>query len=268
MTTPEALPANTVRACMVEGADIDPADMLRVAKATRDWMDRVPRKYVYRCIPLVAANTMGWELLNPVDTVAGWTGGAANTDVIIRSKTPHKFGAVSHFGAAIVTWYVPFVFRTSPDLGLIITAPANHELADAVPLDAFVRTDWLPFPFTLNWRITRARVDVPVPRGTPLARILPYPLALLEETTLDITDLASDPGFKAEVEAWGQARSKNVEKARKDVAEWLAGGAEPAGDGVWNRQYVHAKGAAKDGFAPHQTIFRPKPPVDRRSTTD
>jgi hypothetical protein len=268
MTPPEALPANTVRACMVEGADTDPADMLRVAKATRDWMDRVPRKYVYRCIPLVAANTMGWELLNPVDTVAGWTGGAANTDVIIRSKTPHKFGAVSHFGAAIVTWYVPFVFRTSPDLGLIVTAPANHELINAVPLDAFVRTDWLPFPFTLNWRITRARVDVPVPRGTPLARILPYPLALLEETTLEITDLASDPGFKAEVEAWGQARSKNVEKAREDVAEWLAGGAEPAGDGVWNRQYVHAKGAAKDGFAPHQTIFRPKTPVDRRSTTD
>lgn len=265
MSQRQELSPNTVRACLLDGADIDPAEHLRVARATRVWMDRVPRKYIYRCIPLIAANTMGWELLNPVDTVVGWTGGPANTDVIVRSAGAHRFGAVSHFGAAIVTWYVPFVFRTSPDLGLIVTAPANHELTDAAPLDAFVRTDWLPFPFTLNWRITRARVDVSIPKGMPLARILPYPLALLEETSLEIVELASDPGFRAEVEAWGKTRADNLAKARSDVADWLSGGAEPTGDGVWNQQYVKAKGGEGEGFAPHQTIFRPKPPTDRRS---
>ncbi|MEM9740158.1 MAG: DUF6065 family protein [Pseudomonadota bacterium] len=264
MTAPVPLPPNTVRACLVEGADVDPADHLRVAKATRDWMDRVPQKYIYRCIPLIAANTMGWELLNPVDTVVGWTGGPSNTDVIARSASPNRFGAVSHFGAAIVTWYIPFVFRTSPDLGLIVAAPSNHELADAVPLDAFVRTDWLPFPFTLNWRITRARVDVAIPKRMPLARILPYPLALLDETRLEIAEVASDPGFRAEVEAWGKARASNVAKAESDVAEWLSGGAEPTGDGVWNQQYVRAQGAEGAGYAPHQTIFKPRRPEDRR----
>lgn len=264
-TAPDRLPPNTVRAALIPGAGVDPARHIRTARPTREWMDAVPQKYVYRCIPLIAANTMGWELINPVDAEAVWNGRPMNTDVQVRLAEPNGFGAVSHFGAGIVTFYVPFLFRTSPELGLIVTGPANHDHGDVVPLDAFVRTDWLPFPFTMNWRITRAGTPVRFAAGAPIARILPFPLALLEETRLEITELTADPAFTREVEAWGQARARNVQKAEADVAAWLAGGARPTGDGVWNQQYVRARGGKEEGFAPHQTVFRPAEPVDKRS---
>lgn len=255
---------NKIRAHLIPGANVDPADHIRVCKASREWMEQSPQKYAYRCIPLIAANTMGWELLNPIDATIMWSGGAMNTDVKIDQKVRDKFGPVSHFGVGMITWYVPFIFKTSPELGLIVTGPANHEKNDVVPLDAFIRTDWLPFPFTMNWRVTQKSKMVTFSKGEPIARILPYPIAMLNETELEIVELSSDPAFLTEVNQWGQARAKNVQKAQADVAAWLDGGAEPDGDGVWNSQYVRAKGNNEDGFEPHQTVFRPKPPVDNR----
>lgn len=229
-------------------------------------MDAVPDKYIYRCIPLLAANTMGWELLNPVDAEVYWDGGALNTNLTVRSPR-HRFGAGSHFGCGIVTWYVPFLFRTSPDLGLMVTGPANHESDLAVPLDAFVRTDWLPFPFTMNWRMTQANTPVKFDAGSPICRVIPYPLALLEETELEISHLADDPGFLAEVNEWGKARQQNVERQRQNAARWQETGEKPTGEGVWNSQYVRRKGkGAAEGFAPHQTVFKPSDPVDKRGS--
>lgn len=207
---------------------------------------------------------MGWELLNPVDAEVIWNGGAMNTDVKIDQAVRDKFGPVSHFGVGMITWYVPFIFRTSPDLGLIVTGPANHEHNDAVPLDAYIRTDWLPFPFTMNWRATRKDQAIAFTAGEPIARILPYPIAMLNETELDIVELSSDPAFMEEVNQWGKARAQNVQKAQADIAAWIEGGAKPDGQGVWNSQYVRAKGQGDAGFEPHQTIFRPKPPLDKR----
>jgi len=258
------LQPNTVRAHLIPGANVEPSDHIRPCKAARDWMDKSPKKYVYRCIPLIAANTMGWELLNPIDADIVWNGGAMNTDVSVKQSVRDKFGPVSHFGVGMVTWYVPFIFKTSPDLGLIVTGPANHERDDVVPLDAFIRTDWLPFPFTMNWRITRPDHTVSFKAGEPISRVLPYPIALLNETELEIVELSSDQGFLDEVNQWGAARAQNVQKAEADIAAWLDGGEKPEGDGVWNSQYVRAKGDKDAGFEPHQTVFRPKPPVDKR----
>ena len=145
---------------------------------------------------------MGWELLNPVESEFTWNGGDLNQAINIRHRGQSAFAGGSHFGSGIVTWYLPFLFRTSPDLGLIVTGPANHERNDAVPLDAYVRTDWLPFPFTMNWRLTCKHAPTTFEAGEPICRILPYPIALLEETRLEIHNLADDPGFLDEVQAW------------------------------------------------------------------
>lgn len=263
--TPETLPPNTLRACLIPGANIKVDDVIRPCQPSQEWMDEIPQKYIYRCIPLVAANTMGWELLNPVRSQVSWTGGDMNTDVQIKSDDQSPFGASSHFGVGTVTWYLPFLFRTSADLGLLVTGPANHGHNHAVPLDAFVRTDWLPFPFTMSWRLTHKETPVTFEAGEAICRILPYPIALLNETQLEITELSADRGFFAEVNQWGQARAQNVARQQADAKAWLEGGDKPTGEGVWNSQYVRAKGVTSDGFEPHQTIFKPAKPVDRRS---
>jgi hypothetical protein len=264
MSDPKHLPPNTVRAHVLPDVEIDIDAHIRVAPPKRDWMDAVPQQYVYRCIPLLAANTMGWELLNPVDSTVTWDGGELTTSLNVASSEPNPFAAGSHFGSGMVTWYVPFLFKTSPDLGLIVTGPSNHEHNNAVPLDAFVRTDWLPFPFTMNWRITRKNTPVKFKKGEPIARVLPYPLTLLDETSLEIDALTNDPGFLAEVNEFGQARQQNVAKQQADAHRAAETGEELTGEGVWNAQYVKAKGKEGGGYAKHQTVFKSKQPKDVR----
>lgn len=259
------IPPNTIRAHIVDGADINPDDYIRPAVITRDWMDAVPGRFIYRCVPLIAANSMGWELLNPVESRVVWDGGAGVDALSTITRKPGPFTAQSHFGSGIVTWYVPFLFRSSPDLGLYITGPANHGHDDAVPLDAFVRTDWLPFPFTMNWRLTRTDHAACFRAGEPIARIMPFPLSLIDNTQLEITTLAADPGFAAEVAAFGQARADNVTTQQSNALRAARTGEALSSDGVWNGQYVKAKGGEADaGYSPHQTVFKPKAPIDKR----
>lgn len=264
MTHSHDIPPNTVRAHVVDGVDIIAEEHIRPSPPRREWMDAVPAGYIYRCIPLLAANTMGWELLNPADTTMVWDGGDRIENIKIDCEQRGLFTASSHFGSGIATWYVPFLFKTSPDLGLYICGPANHEHDDARPLDAFVRTDWLPFPFTVNWKMNRAGTPVTFKKGEPIARVMPFPLALIDETQLEIVSLSSDPGFKAEVTEFGKARAANVAAQRANIAKATASGQTPSLEGVYNAQYVKAKGAAGEGQSPHQTIFKPSVPIDKR----
>ncbi len=268
MTEPKNIPPNTVRAHLVPDVDIAIEDHIRPCEIKRNWMDAIPQQYIYRCIPLLAANTMGWEILNPSTSEVRWDGGDLTNTMRIETETPGKFTAASHFGTGMVTWYVPFLFRTSPDLGLLVTGPANHEHNNAVPLDAFVRTDWLPFPFTMNWRITQTDTPVKFEAGEPICRILPYPIAMLNETKLEIDLLSKDPGFFAEVNEFGRARASNVQRQQADALRAQQTGETLTGEGVWNAQYVKAKAKETgEGMEPHQTIFKPQIPIDLTDET-
>jgi len=262
MTESLIIPPNTIRAHVVDGVNIVVEDHIRPSPPRRDWMDAVPAGYIYRCIPLLAANTMGWDLLNPADTSLIWDGGNRIENVKIDCESRGRFTANSHFGSGIATWYVPFLFKTSPDLGLYICGPANHDQSYVQPLDAFVRTDWLPFPFTVNWKMNKINTPVTFKKGEPLARVMPFPLTLIDETQLEIVALSSDPGFKAEVTAFGKARAANVAAQRVNISKAAAEGHRPSQDGVYNAQYVKAKG--EKGQTPHQTIFKPRDPIDKR----
>jgi len=261
---PQPVPPGKLLAYTLPGAQLNVDDHIRPCQPTRNWMDQVPDKFIYRCIPLTAANTQGWEILNPVDSEIVWNGGDGNLDMRIGGVR-HPLGAQSHFGTGMVTWYLPFLFRTSPDCGLVVTGPANHEHDDAVPLDAFVRTDWLPFPFTMNWRLTRKNEPVRFKAGEPICRIYPMPIALMNETELEVHRIEEDPAFLEEFQTWHIRRQQNAEAAAKAVEAWEQGGDKPTGEGAWNSAYVRAKKVGKDGYEPVQTIFKPAKPVDKRS---
>src|SRR5215472_5577431 len=44
------------------------------APVERDWMDRTPNGFAYRCLPLNIANAHGWLILNTVPFIAQWNG--------------------------------------------------------------------------------------------------------------------------------------------------------------------------------------------------
>ena len=253
---------NLIAAYILPGAPENVADLIRPARPKRGWMDRTPENYAYRCIPLSAANSMGWEILNPVSCEFRWNGLTPHAQVFVYRERELRFGPKSHFGTGVVTWELPFLFRTPPDYGLVVTGPANHDHAHITPLDGFIRTDWLPFPFTMNWRITSPDVPVRFEEGEPIARVFPYPLELLDNTGIELHDLDEDPDFKSQFDDWGKQRQQNYQ-ARQHKLNTTRPGENPDLDTLWNRQYVKGKGAG-DAPVQHQALFRCQPVRDLR----
>ena len=122
-------------------------------------MDATDQRYAYRCLPLSIANASGWEILAPVAFEATWRGTDARDAVTIRSREDEARArrlATSHFGHGILTLHTGYLFRTSPGWALWVRGSPNTAKRNLVPLEGVVETDWLDFPFTMNWRFTRA----------------------------------------------------------------------------------------------------------------
>ncbi|WP_343856637.1 DUF6065 family protein [Aliiglaciecola litoralis] len=261
--SPLSIPENRIHAYVIPGVKRDVSKMIRPCTATRDWMDATPARYAYRCIPLTAANTMGWELLNPVDVEISWSGLENGDRLNIKPAKHDPFAPVPHFGSGTVTWYLPFLFRTPPEYGLLISGPANHDKQSITPLDAFVRTDWVPFPFTMNWRITQADTPITFAAGEPICRIMPFPLTLLNEMQMEFHDLGEDPVFMQKVKEWESNRQRNYQKQKEAEASWAAQGKKPELKELWNSQYAKGQGS-EIGKIKHQNVYKCHEPDDMR----
>ena len=99
---------------------------IRPAPRERGWMETESGRFAKRCLPLLIAN-QAWELLNPVGFSAIWDGSASLEAVRFW---PHVSGEqprmLSHFGSGIITWNLPYLFRTSPEWNLLARGPANR----------------------------------------------------------------------------------------------------------------------------------------------
>jgi hypothetical protein len=97
-------------------------------------MDATHRRFAYRCLPMVMANQAGWILTSGRSVVAEWNGGPGRNDLSVESADDTAPPASSQFGHGILTWDVPFLFRTSPGYNLLVRGPANWWKDGAVAL--------------------------------------------------------------------------------------------------------------------------------------
>ena len=257
------VPDNKIIAYAIPGVDKDLSSCIRPCKPTRQWMDDTPGRYAYRCIPLTAANTLGWEILNPIDVELIWHKSEDKDEIQVKTPKPDPFAPHPHFGSGTVTWYLPFLFRTPAEYGMVIAGPANHDKADIIPLDAFVRTDWVPFPFTMNWRITTPNKPIVFKAGEPICRLYPYPLALLNNMEMELHDMSEDPAFMQKVNNWNQQRQQNYQQKEELEQQWAEEGEIPDIKEMWNTQYARGKGS-DHASEEHQNIFKCKDMVDKR----
>lgn len=196
-----------------DGWSIEPAP------AKRAWMDETFKRIAYRCLPLIAANQAGWVIRCPATFTATWSGKPDNHGVRIvpdSASTPAAHVAVSHFGSGVLTFVLPWLFRTSPGYGLLLRGPANEPKEHAAPLDALVETDWSPYTFTMNWRILRAETPVRFVKGEAICLLQPFRLDLLESfdcsfEPFDAAPLDTRRGFDDFV----QRRSVNIAVAEQ-----------------------------------------------------
>jgi Family of unknown function (DUF6065) len=170
--------------------------VIEPAPSKRDWMDDTYKKIAYRCLPLIAANMAGWVVRCPATFTAVWNGKMDNRGVEIRYADGFQQltgTAISHFGSGVLTFVLPWLFRTSPGIGLLLRGLANHVKADAVPLDAVIETDWSPYTFTMNWKMVRGGVPVEFKKGDPVCMVQPFPLELLEQVDCSFEPFEAAP---------------------------------------------------------------------------
>jgi hypothetical protein len=175
----------------------------------RAWMERFAARHPYRCLPLTMANTSGWELLCPMAFTAEWNGGVRQEDITLRPDNPHPDFhklATSHFSHGVLTFHAGYLFRTPPGWSMWVMGPPN-QVKDAIqPLAGVVETDWLPFPFTMNWMFTRPG-KVRFEKGEPFCFITLTQDKALAEIQPVIRRMDSDPELRGQYDAWEKHRS-------------------------------------------------------------
>lgn len=113
------------------------------APADRFWMDFTTHGWANRCLPLRIANQAGWHILNNSKFEVEWNGKADVDAVTIHflDGRPSRF-VKSNFGYGILTWYLPYLFRTSAGYNLLVRGPANLPKDGISAIEGLVETDW------------------------------------------------------------------------------------------------------------------------------
>jgi len=153
---------------------------LSTAPVDRAWMDASHQRAPYRCLPLVIANQAGWLLPCPVAFSAYWDGGLGKenvqiafdppagksnladlfTPIVVSAESPNAVShddarVSSHFGNGVITFAIPYLFRTPRGVNLWVKGPTNLIKDGVQPLEGIVETDWLTATFTMNWKMKR-----------------------------------------------------------------------------------------------------------------
>ena len=231
---------------------------LRPAPTTRAWMDSVNDNHAYRCLPLNIANSHGWEVLSPCVFEVSWTGGVSAKAITLKARDGFAHLSqfvVSHFAYGIFTFHLGYLFRTDPGWDLFASGPLNSPKDGVAPLTGVIETDWLPYPFTMNWQMTRAGT-VRFDKDEPVCTIFPVPHGALQAIVPEIIDLDSAPELKQQTMDWKQRRDEFMHKFNARDEQTLKDG--------WQRYYFLGK--MPDGSSPaqHLSKLRLAAPVDRR----
>jgi hypothetical protein len=213
-------------------------------------MDEAEARWPNRCLPLLVANQSGWWLLNPDPFTATWDGGPGQDAVCIEydEEQPERL-AMSHFGYGIITFTVPFLFRTDPGWDLLARGPANLPKDGLSALEGVVETDWSTATFAMSWKITRPGVPVRFERGEPYCTVVPQRRYELESFTPRVANLDEDQELAAGFRAWLSHRDRL--HALKFVSQF--GKVEGFEANAWQRDYFKGQDVAGNPAPDHRT---------------
>lgn len=224
----------------------NPTMPLEAAPYQRDWMDAAVVRHPYRCLPLVIANQCGWILRSPFTFAAYWYGGANKEDVEIRygSGVPDP-RILSHFGNGVVTFTLPYLFRTPPNINLWVKGPSNYVKDGIQALEGVVETDWLASTFTMNWKITRVCEWVGFDQGEPFCMVVPVPRGLIETLVPVRRPVETNPDLQAQYQTWEASRKTFIQGLNERDPEAVKRG--------WQKDYFQGKTLDGKDFTSHQT---------------
>jgi hypothetical protein len=205
---------------------------IQIPSKKRDWMD-VNQGHAYKCLPLTVANGFGWEIKNPIKFDAVWNGDIGYENAINFTFHPENIEEKkladnnqisSHFGNGIITFScLNFIIRTTKDHNIFLKSPTNHFKHGAQALEAIMETDWLPYTFTINWKITEPNIIIRFEKNEPIACLFPFPRNYIESFETETVIGQEDSEFYKEQKKWAETRSKLNKETNKDHAYYVKG---------------------------------------------
>ncbi|VTS04246.1 DUF6065 family protein [Tuwongella immobilis] len=231
----------------------DPWDMpLVTAPIDRTWMEEAHQRHPYRCLPLVMANQSGWMLLSPCTFRVFWYGGMLMTDLEVEFVNGVKDPRItSHFGNAVLTFSMPYLFRTPPGINLWVKGPSNWIKDGIQPLEGIVESDWSAATFTMNWKMTRPNTWITFEQGEPFCMLVPVPRGLAESFQTQSVPLAANTDLHEQYKRWEAGRSRFLEGLSKHEEAIVKQG--------WQKEYFQGKMGSGGRFDQHQTHLSLKP---------
>jgi hypothetical protein len=209
---------------------------LATAPQGRDWMNETNQGFANRCLPMRMASQSGWVVLNDKPLRAMWNGGSEAGALVIEGAGEPSGTAVSHFGHGILTFPIPFLFRTPPGTTLLIRGPANAPKDAIAPLEGLVETDWAVAGSTVNWKFTRPNTWVEFASGEPICMVVPQRLDLLEAMQPQVVGIEENAELHRQYKTWNESVIHFTQRLRERDPEAVKLG--------WQRYYFH-------GTAPH-----------------
>ena len=238
---------------------------LLCAPTARAWMDATDERFAYRCLPMLIANQAGWFVLNECSFEATWNGAGDPSGVEIRHLSEEAKGSVtSHFGSGIITWHIPYLFRTSSGYNLLVRGPSNWPKDGVQALEGLVESDWSHATFTMNWKLTRTDHAVRFDKGEPICMLVPQLRGELETFQPELRALASDPELDAGYRTWSESRSTFLGALKRRDPE--------ASYQKWQKDYFQGHMPQGASIETHQTVLSlrpfPCPPQRPMQSTD
>jgi hypothetical protein len=224
---------------------------IRPAPTERDWIEETPGRFAARCLPLLIANAHGWEILFKDRCEIVWNGGSKIEDTTVTTASGSDLYASSHFGQGIVTFRIQALFQTDAGVNLWVGGPINR-FKDAIqPLTGVVETDWLPFTFTMNWKMTRPHQPIIFERDEPICHVFPIPRGIIDDTVPELVGIESDPDLARDYE--------HARDARREFNEGLKNNNPEIVKQSWQRHYFRGSfPSGRHAFAGHDTKLNPK----------
>jgi hypothetical protein len=223
------------------------------APMRRDWMNETESRFAYRCLPMVIANQMGWWILNQVEFEVTWNGGPLTSDVSITmpgeqpgfGEVPADQCVVSNFGTGIITFRIPYLFRTPPGTNLWVRGPANYCKDGVQALEGIVEADWSYSTFTMNWKLTRPNHAIHFAVGEPICQLLPFERQFVEKFHPWVDDIQRDEDLARAYVHWTQRRGQFIHDLAIEGSE--------AQKQQWQHEYFEGLSPAGTPVEQHQT---------------
>jgi hypothetical protein len=232
---------------------LSPGPPLRLVPAERHrlWMDATRQHFANRCLPLLIANQAGWFLLNSHRFRATWDGGEEISSLALEYLSGEPpYPATTHFGHGILTWHIPYLFRTPPGWNLWARGPSNWPKDGAVALEGIVESDWSVATFTMNWKLTTPGRPVIFDVDEPFCMLLPQARGELEAFAPELRAIESDPELYAAYKEWTASRAEFLTELKVPESK--------AAQRAWEKHYFQGKSPDGSAAGTHQTKLQLK----------